>query len=188
MRNQKKPAGVVDTIRTGAIGISVVLILAGALFMVPGIQDYFTGGDNSWKIEPVDFSTLDSEPDTANAYLACPEYMCPYATADNTPPIYAVNATKLREMILGFVDTRPGVKLRSLDLNTLQFDFSVFTQGMRYPDVVTIRIHELSDEASTLALYSRSPLESNDKGRNKERAELWLRMIAPLKEEIAPLS
>jgi len=185
MIKHAKSEGFLDTLRYGAIGLSIILLIAGGAFMVPTLQDYFTGGDQEWKIEPVDFLAFE-KPSTANNYLACPEYMCPFADPDTLPPIYSISAEKLRENLLGFVDTRPGITLRSLDLVKNQFDFSVYTQDMDHPDVVTVQLHDLRQEHSTLAIYSWSPLETEDGGRNKKRVELWLKMLGPIKDVPLP--
>ena len=185
MKKSEKSEGFIDTLRYGAIGLSVILLIAGAAFMIPGVQDYFSGGEQGWKIEPIEFETFE-KPDAQNNFLVCMEYMCPYSTPDAKPPVYAVGVGKLRENLMGFVDTRHGVDLKSIDLIKRQFDFRIWTQDMSHPDVLTIQLHDLDATASTVAIYSRSPLETNDNGRNKKRVELWLRMLAPIKDQMPP--
>ena len=49
---------------------------------------------------------------------------------------------------------------------------------MRFPDTIVVRFLDRPDGRSTLAIYSRSQLGTNDLGVNLARIERWLDKLA----------
>ncbi len=56
------------------------------------------------------------------------------------------------------------------------------TKIMRFPDTINVRIIDLGEGRSTIALYSRSQLGESDFGVNRARIERWLEKL----EKAAP--
>ena len=146
--------------------------------MSPLVQDYMAEDDQgNWKIEPVDFATLAANPQDA-AFIACDIYICPFAHAETVPAVFAADVATLRTKLMNMIDNRPGTSLRNISNDMTQFDFMVYETGMKHPDAVTVYLHDLGENMSTLAIYSRSPLEKTDGGRNKDRVLLWLTLLS----------
>ncbi|MDF2690080.1 MAG: hypothetical protein K0Q80_3046, partial [Microvirga sp.] len=56
----------------------------------------------------------------------------------------------------------------------------VRTRFMRFPDTVVVQVFDRGEDASTLALYSRSQVGRSDFGVNRRRIERWVARIGTL--------
>ena len=168
----------VDIIRILAIGLSIVVVLVGAVLLFPGSSRWFEQAVDVGALPDIDFQSL-QRVDKPNDYLVCPDGLCQAARADETANIYDVPMTKLRAIVLEYVDSDPNIDTYRLDLNRQQFDFVERSRSMRFPDVVTVRFFDVDGQRSTLAIYSRSIYGYSDLGANQRRVKRWLSIIEP---------
>ena len=123
-----------------------------------------------------DFATL-KRPRTPNTFLMAPEGFCPEAKLDLTPPVYAVEAPKLRQAFLSAVIAQPRVSHSLADEGGLYDDFVVRSALFRFPDLVSVQFIAGNGKTSTLALYSRSVYGRSDLGVNRRRSLAWLALM-----------
>jgi uncharacterized protein (DUF1499 family) len=149
------------------VAVAVIAVMAGGrerLWTLFGPAD----------LGPVAFETLERR-STPNDALACPQDLC-RAASDVTPPVYAVDADRLRQAVARVLAAEPDVTQvadAGLDQRYIQR-----TRWMRFPDTIVVRIVPLGADRSTLALYSRSQLGTGDMGVNKARVSRWLEKIS----------
>jgi uncharacterized protein (DUF1499 family) len=55
--------------------------------------------------------------------------------------------------------------------------YLVRTRLMRFPDTIVVKVIELDQDHSTLALYSRSQIGRSDFGVNRKRLKRWIERI-----------
>lgn len=166
----------IDILRLAAIGLSVVVIIAGLTLIFVGperLESLFSEGE----LPEVDFKTL-KRPDSPNSYLVCPPDSCGNAEPDETAPIFDIPPSALRAKVLEFVDRSPDIRTHRMDLEANRFDFVERTPAMRFPDVITVKIFDRGGGGSTLAIYSRSVYGHSDLGANKRRVRRWLAVIS----------
>ena len=152
----------VDIIRILAIGLSIVVVLVGAVLLFPGSSRWFERAFDVGALPDIEFQSL-QRVDKPNDYLVCPDGLCQAA----------------RAVVLEYVDSDPNIDTYRLDLNRQQFDFVERSRSMRFPDVVTVRFFDVDGQRSTLAIYSRSIYGYSDLGANKRRVKRWLSIIEP---------
>jgi uncharacterized protein (DUF1499 family) len=154
-------------------GVALVVAVAVIAVMADGrerLWAVFGPAD----LGPVAFETLQRR-STPNDALACPEDLC-RAASDLTPPVYAVDAGRLRQAVASVVASEPDVTQvadAGLDQRYIQR-----TRWMRFPDTVVVRYVPLGPDRSTVALYSRSQLGTGDMGVNKARVSRWLEKLS----------
>jgi uncharacterized protein (DUF1499 family) len=143
-----------------------------------------TGLDRAWQgvfgspdLGPVEFSTLRRRA-TPNDALICPRDVCPQAQADAEPPVFPVPGARLRSLVSEVALAEPGTSL--IEKGQQQDRFLVRTRFMRFPDTVIMQVFDQGEDASTLALYSRSQIGSSDFGVNRRRIERWVARIGML--------
>lgn len=167
-----------DRFRSIVVGLSLIVIVAlVSLYLVVQIgggEDIF--GESEGSLPPVDFGQLAYSADD-NGYLLCPPDACGNAVADGVPPLFSVDAGRLRQLLVDFADSNPTVNTFRFDLRANQFDFTEKMPGQPFPAVVTIKIIEVDAYSSTAAIYSRQPVGSSDKADHMERVTRWLRVI-----------
>jgi uncharacterized protein (DUF1499 family) len=141
-------------------------VLAAAYELVFGSPD----------LGAVDFETLKRGP-KPNTALACPVGFCKNAQPDFVPPIYAMSEEKLRALITKRALAEPGVipvyRHESPGLPT-QDRYVQRTPLMRFPDTINIRFIVLTENTTTLAVFSRSQIGHSDMGVNLARIRRWL--------------
>ncbi|MBP6014115.1 MAG: DUF1499 domain-containing protein [Alphaproteobacteria bacterium] len=123
-----------------------------------------------------DFATL-KRPRSPNTFLMAPEGFCKEAKVDLAPPVYAVEAAKLRQAFLGAVIAQPRVSHSLADEPGLYDDFVVRSALFRFPDLVSVQFIAGKGKTSTLALYSRSVYGRSDLGVNRRRSLAWLALM-----------
>lgn len=122
---------------------------------------------------PVDFATLERRT-SPNDALICPGDMCPRATADAASPAFPVAASVLREKLRAIVLAEPGASELDVGAGTDRLRFVQRSRLLRYPDIIDALVAPRGDNASTLALYSRSLVGRRDFGVNRARLERWV--------------
>jgi uncharacterized protein (DUF1499 family) len=167
--------------RTLAI-ILAFLIVAGAVgFMLlekrPGYGAYYGLAKlmgSRLDIGPVNWSTLTRHA-TPNDALVCPASHCPNAKPDAEPKIYSLAPAellaKLKRIALAEPDATELTCGADCDraARILQH-----TRLMRFPDTIDIEVIAVTDNQSTLAVYSRSLIGRSDFGVNRARIDRWL--------------
>jgi uncharacterized protein (DUF1499 family) len=142
-----------------------------------GLERTWQGLFGSPDLGPVEFATLRPRA-TPNAALICPRDICPQAQADAEPPVFPVPSARLRSLVSEVALSEPGTSL--LDRGPQQDRYLVRTRFMRFPDTVVVQVFDRGQDASTLALYSRSQVGRSDFGVNRRRIERWMARIGML--------
>lgn len=177
--HQKNGTDIVDKIRLGGIILSVIVMITGALFLLPGTSEYLEGIFGREEVPVVDFYTLSIPAGGPDHYLVCPTEVCMLDAADQASITYDIPAERLRAILLGFVDNQPTISFWRMNPAIDQFDFLENDPTMRMPDVVTVQTFDLGAGKSTVAIYSRSLHGLADEGSNRRRVQRWLAMIDP---------
>lgn len=178
-KKQNKSTDVVDLIRLGGIVLSVIVVIAGALFLLPGSAQFLEGFFDRKEVPVVDFRTLTIPDGSPDHYLSCPQDVCLSQPPDQLSKVYDFPADRLRSILLGFVDNQPTISFWRMNPAINQFDFLENDPSMRMPDVITVQTFELEGGKSAIAIYSRSLHVLADKGSNQRRVQRWLTMIDP---------
>jgi len=160
------------------VTVAVVLAIV-ATFLVPGPNRVW-GVFGKPGLGPVDFETL-SRRSSPNDALACPPGLCK-AAGDLTPPLFAINASDLREAMIKALASEPRLSLVHSDPTTLTDSYVQRSALMGFPDTIVVRFINQPEGRSTLAIYSRSQIGYGDMGVNRARIERWL---AELKRQVS---
>lgn len=112
-----------------------------------------------------------------NSALACPPDLGGRAKADRDSPVFAIPASKLKEIVGRVAQSEPRTVLVSDQTSSDHARYVVRSALLRFPDLVDIRIIARDDFASTLAIYSRSRVGRRDFGVNRRRIERWIARI-----------
>ncbi len=168
----------IENIRISAIGVSILILMAGGILLYPGARDYMVAIFGGGSVQEVDFFTLDPDP-RFDHFLACPSDICAATDDFLTIDDLNISATELRNILLEFTDSLPTVSVRSFDMSILQFEFIERSPVRQIPDIITVRIFEKGPNRSALAIYSRSFSGRAEERSNERRVKRWLRMISP---------
>ena len=125
----------------------------------------------------VDFARLERR-STPNDALACPAGACGGARADLAPPVFAIDARALRDVVGKAIAAEPNLIRVAADEAAGTERYVQRSALLGFPDTIVVRYLDLPGGRSTLALYSRSQLGHSDLGANKARLERWLARIA----------
>ncbi|WP_417464382.1 hypothetical protein [Kordiimonas sp.] len=168
-----------EKFRSAAIGLSVLVILAGVglyILVQTGGGDKLFGGKEG-TLPPVDFATLSRAFDDPS-YLLCDKELCKNAEVDGPAPQFEVDAQTLRLAIADYTDNMPTVRTFRFDPMANQFDFTERLPGESLPSVVTVRIIDKGNYASELVIFSRTPVGDSKAQHHEERVTRWIRMIS----------
>ncbi|MGL4634717.1 MAG: DUF1499 domain-containing protein [Beijerinckiaceae bacterium] len=160
--------------------ISTALLTSKEEFLLAAFYEMVFGSPD---LGPVDFETFtrSTRPNTA---LACPAGLCRNAKADFDPGVYNVSEEALRDAFTRHALAQPGVipvyRHAQPGLPT-QDRYVQRSKLMQFPDTIDIRFIALSDNTSTLAIYSRSQIGHSDFGVNLARIRQWTQksVLAP---------
>jgi uncharacterized protein (DUF1499 family) len=147
-----------------------------------GIEKTWAKLFGSSDLGPADFDMLKRRP-RPNDALACPKAVAPKAHPDFEPPVFQLSADRLRAIANEYVAGEATAALVYADASKRQDRYVVRTRLMRFPDTVDIRILDLGEGRSTLAIYSRSQIGSSDFGTNRKRIKRWVDGIAERAEK-----
>jgi uncharacterized protein (DUF1499 family) len=112
---------------------------------------------------------------TPNDALVCPAARCPSAKPDWEPKLYAMAPGDLLERLKRVALAEPGTNELSCAPDCARVArFIQRTRLMHYPDTIDVEVFPVSDNRSTLAIYSRSLIGRSDFGVNRARVERWL--------------
>jgi uncharacterized protein (DUF1499 family) len=159
---------IVLTIFTAA---AVVAVIAVSVFLIVGperVWNLFGPPD----LGPVKFETLERRT-TPNDALACPPHICA-ARSDLVPPLFAVDANRLRTAMAKVIASEPRITLMDANETALTERYVQRSGLLGFPDTIVVRYIERPEGRSTLAIYSRSQLGHSDFGVNMARLARWL--------------
>lgn len=166
---------ILDWVRASTIALSVLVIIGGLALLYS--WDTFFGDATVGALKPTDFENL--ERPEGKGFLVCPRFICLASEPDREPSVFDVPAERLRALVLEYIDSQPEIRIWKAIPADQQYEFIEKTPEMRSPDIISVKFFPLSDNSSTMAIYSRSPLEDNDSERSRLRIEKWLRLIDP---------
>lgn len=162
---------------------TALLVLAG-LLVVLAVAFVGFGRERSWAVlfGPADLGEVNfaelrpANPD--NSFLACDPAVCPRAVPDLVPPVFAADPQRLRLELARIIAADGLVEQVAEDSDGLGARYVQRTPWMRFPDTIQIRYVPVDVERTTLAIYSRSQIGSNDFGVNEARVRRWLAALA----------
>ena len=149
------------------VGVALVIAMTGWFA--------WTRGDGAVAEPMPDFATL-VPPSSPNYYIVLPANFST-AAADAESPVFMAPVETLEAVALAVIRARPRVTEVAADLDARQYAFVQRTAILRFPDTVTIRLFDLGDGRSSLAMFSRSKFGRSDFGVNRARVESWLAAI-----------
>ena len=163
--------------KTAAI-VAIVIVLV----LVAGFFGF--GRERTWALlfGPADLGPVPNfaelkRPKSANTFLACPPEVCVRAEPDLVPPVFAADPHALRQAFSAIIEAEPLVEHVAVDDDGLGDRYIQRTPVMRFPDTIVIRYVPVDVGRTTLVIYSRSKLGSNDFGVNEKRVRRWLRAL-----------
>ena len=158
-----------------AMYLVIAIILVVGAFYVRAVT---AGHDpDEWHVNPL---TIE-RPTTPNTYYVAPQAMVE-ATVDLEAPIYAAPASIMAKAFDDYVLTQPNIVLLQKSSDELFTTYVQRTPTLKMPDYITVKVIDLGEGRSTLAIYSRSRYGYGDMGVNKARVELWLQSMASFEE------
>lgn len=161
----------------GILGLSALVMLAGILLTLnPTLSSKLRDAFGITEMGEIEFESLVVDI-TQDHYLICPDDICLRATSNELANVYRIKPSLIRQRLLAYADSRPNIKLRNIDMDLQQFEFTEQTPNMRLPGIITIRIIDIGGDSSMLAIYSRSVLDSGRPGTNEERVVRWLEIL-----------
>jgi uncharacterized protein (DUF1499 family) len=123
----------------------------------------------------INFETLKLH-EKPNQYLVLPEGDFS-SEPHQISPVLKVNVEKLIEQFKSLAEHKEKVELIRVSDDGKQLDFVQRTPFMGYPDTITVRFYSQGEDASTVAIYSRSSYGYSDLGANAERVKAWLESL-----------
>jgi uncharacterized protein (DUF1499 family) len=142
------------------------------------------GGAVYFRLAPVPPAMLAADPltatkpDSPNAWLVRPE------GGDATAPVYALPADELIDRLrdIALAEPRTTGVVAPGDADRPSQGFVARSMVFGFPDVILATALPLSDDSSTLAIFSRSVYGYSDMGVNRTRVERWLKALEPLEQ------
>lgn len=124
----------------------------------------------------VDFAALEPA-ETPNRFLACPVEVCPKATPDLEPPVFAHPPEALFALVQEVVTAQPHLSILTDDAASRRLDVVQRTPVLGFPDTVSLQVLPAGEGGATLAILSRSRYGTWDFGKNGARVKTWLAAI-----------
>lgn len=117
------------------------------------------------------FPTL-SKRKSPNDYLVCPKDTC--KEYDEISPLFPVSVENLKIAWDKMLKQQPRVQLVKQDLNRKQAIWVQRSAVFRFPDYITVEFVPISNNRSSLIIYSTSKYGHYDFGVNQKRVKSWL--------------
>ncbi len=157
--------------------IVLVIVLVGGFYALRSMNVLITDDTMIARFpapdhQAISFEDLVLKP-SPNQFLVCDPAVCS-AEPHLTSKIYNVSALVLRRHFAGIISSSPRIARLDTSDHFMQTDYIQRSAMMQYPDLIAVRYVSLSDETSTLYIYSRSVFGYGDGGVNKARIEGWL--------------
>ncbi|MBL1420127.1 MAG: DUF1499 domain-containing protein [Alphaproteobacteria bacterium] len=151
--------------------------------IIVSIAFWAYGRENTWKVffgkadmGAVDFASLSPAKKTNNA-LFCPEDYCPKAERKSPSPIFDMSAETLKDKLFNIINAEPHMQQVGNDDANHDYRFVQYTRLMRFPDTIRIKIIDLGEDKSTLAIFSESQIGRNDFSVNYKRINGWMDIL-----------
>lgn len=125
--------------------------------------------------QKIDFKKI-TFPKTPNYYLACPKDYC-NQTPNQISPIFNVPVQILDEALHAMLKAQQRIQFVAENKQQHQYTVIQRSRIFRFPDTINIKLIEMNDHHSTLAIYSRSKYGYSDMGVNQERVQHWLSQL-----------
>lgn len=98
------------------------------------------------------------------------------AEPDEASPIFKISLARLRTAWFTMINGAPRTRLVARKSSN-EFHFEQRTPLLKFPDRIVVKFIPLSENHSTLAIYSRSLYGRSDLGANKRRIQTWLELL-----------
>ena len=115
-------------------------------------------------------------PRTPNYYLVCPAKYC-NVTPSEISPVFPVSADDLYNAFNQMISHESRVNFVYTIPEQGQFQLVQKSLVLGLPDDITVQFIALSENTSTLAIYSKSRYGFYDFGANKRRVTAWLEQL-----------
>lgn len=123
----------------------------------------------------LDFKSIQL-PTTPNYFLSCPKDYCNVA-AEMQSPSFNIPAAELAKHLQQVISKQPRVTLLASNPEELQYTYLQRSKLMRYPDFINIKIIDLGNSQSSIAIFSQSKYGYSDLGVNAERVRAWINLL-----------
>jgi len=120
----------------------------------------------------IDFKNLQL-PSSPNYYLMCPDNYCA-AGAQAKSPAFNMPIERLIAVWQDLMKREPRIQLTAQDEQAYHYQYVQRSFLFRFPDYIDIQFIALSNDKSTLAIYSRSKYGYYDFKVNQKRVERWV--------------
>ncbi len=120
----------------------------------------------------VDFTQFNL-PNKPNYYFCCPEGFS-NITPQKLSPIYPVSLDELDSAWQEMIKRQPHIACLASDLARYKFTYQQKTKYLRFPDTINVELLPLSENTSSIAIYSQSRYGYSDLKTNQKRVYHWL--------------
>ena len=127
----------------------------------------------------IDFQNFEL-PTSPNSYYVAPAEFS-QIEPHKISPTYNMDVDSLLKFWQEMLIQQPRVKL--LEQSGYQFSYVQRTKWLRFPDYIDVKLIAISDQQSTIAIFSRSKYGYSDFGVNKKRVMLWLALLSKQTQE-----
>lgn len=145
--------------------------------LVSGCGSFESAGSGERALAAIKFQTFQRRT-TPNDFLVCPRDYCRAAVPDMVAGSYPLPASAAYKQIMKVLEAVPRTRIVAETSRRIQVEQRSLVFG--FPDDIDIELIEVSENASTIAIYSRSKYGYFDFGANEQRARKWLDAFAPL--------
>lgn len=159
----------------------LITIVVGALFL---------GGVAAWLIRTVPHTPVEKwhvdpltvpNPPTPNFHRIGPRDRVA-APVDGEAPVYRVPAAELALALdTHALRQRDTVRIAGTPAG-LWMTYVQRTERLKFPDYTSVKVIDLGEGRSTLAIFARARFGYGDMGVNKARVQDWLAALKPLEE------
>lgn len=127
-------------------------------------------------MQPVNFKNL-TLPSSPNKFLVCPKDFC-NVKPNRESATYQMRANDLKKVFTQAALNEPRVTITSTSDDSFQIQFVQRSFLFRFPDYIDVCFIPITENTSTLAIYSRAKYGHSDFGVNKKRVLKWLNLIS----------
>lgn len=122
----------------------------------------------------IDFAQLKAST-RPNWYLVCPADLCPQAQAQS--PVLNVSLTQLKQGWQQVIAAEYRITMLASNAEQTQMTYVQRSPVMHFPDIINVKLIDLDDHHSTIAIYSAAIYGYSDNGVNQRRITLWLQRL-----------
>lgn len=156
---------------------AAAILLVAAVILLAGRDRIWASIYGPADLGPVEFATLQLK-SSPNQFLMCPVGTCT-AEPHQASPTFSASEKALRNAIIASWSTMDRTRLvaGSADPASGEIRFVQYSKWLGFPDTISIQTYPVGDDASTLAIYSRSQVGEGDFGVNRQRITEWLDVL-----------